>query len=918
MAYSNSGSDTEVTSCSKECVESYSKLKKLYDEQREQLGDASIEIQAYTQALKKVEAQLVAHQKNQMWYEEKIRFMKIDLDDKSDVLSYHKKLLAEAIKEKENLKAKLKQWKSSSKNLGKLLGSQMSAYDKFRLGYGDHRFDGNLSYEKEVFQSVFNSTKSDVENKPLNDRFVKANEMHVVPPPMIYMPIRTDEEVDDSKFTYGKKQSETSETSESDTKTNEYASCDSDSSNYSPKVVNEPMPKQYESDSDNDYVPKVSLKQEKPSFADTFVKHVKNPMENVNSHSQSPKRMGLGYCSTRRACFVCGSYSHLIKDCDFHEKRMAKQSEQNKKGFKGTGLKESEPVWNNVQRINHQNKFVPKAVLTRTDKIPVNTARQIFLKQAVPRKVSTARPNVNTARRTFVSYDPHKALKNKGIIDSGCSRHMTGKQGKFEEKADEGFLVGYSLNSKAFRVYNLETKIVEENLHIRFLENKPNVAGKGPTWLFDLDYLNDSMNYQPVTAVNKANKTAGPIEANDSAGTQNDTNAGNSEMEAGPVEEHIVLPFWPSYTSTIRSLEKRNKDEKPNEDSEGAARASSTNNVNTASTTVNTASTPVNTASSSEDVRAANLSYPDPSKCNIPYFQVLGYEDWTGAVADINEDGFCVYLFSIIMPPRRFKKKSVRKIVEKRVAKAIEKYEKTRANSNNTCGSGSTNTGGTVVPEMHGCSYKTFMNGKPHSFKGTEDDKVKSAITWWNRNVQTLGLANANKIPWSKTLTLKGDDIEAYSNRFHELVLMCPELVSTESKKIEKYIRGFPERIKGNITSSKPATLHEAINMARELVEQSVQGRAARIGESNERKWEDNQRNNNNNNHNYNNNHNNNNNRNQNNNHHQQQNRRPETVRAYAAALARGKIYVGNLPKCNRATYIIMDRVLKSARDVKE
>ncbi|GJS21933.1 putative reverse transcriptase domain-containing protein [Tanacetum coccineum] len=68
------------------------------------------------------------------------------------------------------------------------------------------------------------------------------------------------------------------------------------------------------------------------------------------------------------------------------------------------------------------------------------------------------------------------------------------------------------------------------------------------------------------------------------------------------------------------------------------------------------------------------------------------------------------------------------------------------------------------------------------------------------------------------TLTLKGDDIEAYSNRFHELVLMCPELVLTEKKKIEKYVLGFAERIKGNITSSKPATLHEAINMARELV----------------------------------------------------------------------------------------------------
>ncbi|GJX03468.1 hypothetical protein Tco_0189384 [Tanacetum coccineum] len=143
------------------------------------------------------------------------------------------------------------------------------------------------------------------------------------------------------------------------------------------------------------------------------------------------------------------------------------------------------------------------------------------------------------------------------------------------------------------------------------------------------------------------------------------------------------------------------------------------------------------------------------------------------------------------------------------------------------------------------------------------------------------------------TLTLKGDDIEAYSNRFHELVLMCPELVSTEKKKIKKYIRGFPERIKGNITSSKPATLHDAINMARELVEQAVQGRAARIDESNKRKWEDHQRNTNNNNPN-------NNNRKRNNNHHQQQNRRQETARAYAAAPAESRGYAGNLPRCNR------------------
>ncbi|GJW65556.1 putative ribonuclease H-like domain-containing protein [Tanacetum coccineum] len=157
MACNSSGSDTEVTSCLNECKESYAKLKNLYDAQREQLSDASIEIKEYTHGLKKVEAQLVAHQQGQLWYEEKIRFMKIDLDDKTDVLTYHKKLLAEAQKEKEDLQAKVEKWHNSSKNLGKLLNTQMSANDKFGLGYGDHRYDGILSYENEVLQSVFMS-----------------------------------------------------------------------------------------------------------------------------------------------------------------------------------------------------------------------------------------------------------------------------------------------------------------------------------------------------------------------------------------------------------------------------------------------------------------------------------------------------------------------------------------------------------------------------------------------------------------------------------------------------------------------------------------------------------------------------------------------------------------------------------------
>ncbi|GKF24522.1 hypothetical protein Tco_0076844, partial [Tanacetum coccineum] len=87
-----------------------------------------------------------------------------------------------------------------------------------------------------------------------------------------------------------------------------------------------------------------------------------------------------------------------------------------------------------------------------------------------------------------------------------------------------------------------------------------------PNRLFDLDYLTDSINYQPVTAEKKANKTAGPKEANHSAGTLDNIDAGNPEMEAEPAQEYFVLPLWSSYTSTVKSSEAKNGDEKPNGD----------------------------------------------------------------------------------------------------------------------------------------------------------------------------------------------------------------------------------------------------------------------------------------------------------------------------------------------------------------
>ncbi|GKF07451.1 hypothetical protein Tco_0041675, partial [Tanacetum coccineum] len=180
------------------------------------------------------------------------------------------------------------------------------------------------------------------------------------------------------------------------------------------------------------------------------------------------QKLGLGFGFTKKACFVCGSYSHLIKDYDFHEKKMSKKSVLNGKG-KGTGHKEVRPIWNNTQRINHQNKFVQTAVLSRSRRIPVSTAklnvntatpknrvnalkskintftklhspiRRPFYKSTVlntrvsKENVNTVRVNsVNTAGQTTVSTvkgnevtaikasgNPQQDLKYKGMFDSG-------------------------------------------------------------------------------------------------------------------------------------------------------------------------------------------------------------------------------------------------------------------------------------------------------------------------------------------------------------------------------------------------------------------------------------------------------------------------------------------------------------------
>nr|GEV90299.1 hypothetical protein [Tanacetum cinerariifolium] len=318
MAYnsSHSGSDTEVTFCSKVCEESYAKLKKLYDEQREQLGVASIEIQAYTLALKKVEAKLVCHQKSQLAYEEQIRFV--------------------------NVKG-----------------------------------------------------------------------MHAVPPLMTrnYMPYKSDFGIDEPKFTYGPKQSTTSE---SNAKTSDLDSYDSNSS-----------------------------------------------VETLES--------------------------------------------------------------------------VPKPVANE------------------PKAVSEPKDN------------PHHTLKGKGIVDSGCSRHMTRNKAYLVDYQDfNGGPVAFGGSKVLLRVsrqhnmysFNLENIVPSGSLACLIAKATVVESTKWHrrmTIPVLLVIKESNARPPPITVENQANKTVGLKAANNSAGTQDNLDAGKSKMNADHDQEFYVLPLWSSYTSTVKS-----------------------------------------------------------------------------------------------------------------------------------------------------------------------------------------------------------------------------------------------------------------------------------------------------------------------------------------------------------------------------
>ncbi|GJW62625.1 putative ribonuclease H-like domain-containing protein [Tanacetum coccineum] len=280
--------------------------------------------------------------------------------------------------------------------------------------------------------------------------------------------------------------------------------------------------------------------------------------------------------------------------------------------------------------MENQEKSIRReySVARTPQQIGVAERRNRTLIEAARTMVLVVKPHNKTPYELFRGFKPALDFTRP----FGC--HVTilntlDNLGKFDGKSDEGFFVGYSLSSKAFKVYNTRTRKVEERLHIRFLENKPMIEGNSPKWLFDIDSLTQSMNYVPVTA---------ETITNESAGTQGNLNAGTFTGKEETSQDYIVMPirkdasFFDLSSKTDgndepksavddkKEVEDGSHDEnddkdKSEDDSSPKEHNAAKQQVNTASPRLNTGSFELNTVDSSvntaspEDMLGASHSF---------------------------------------------------------------------------------------------------------------------------------------------------------------------------------------------------------------------------------------------------------------------------------------------------------------------
>ncbi|GKD39585.1 putative ribonuclease H-like domain-containing protein, partial [Tanacetum coccineum] len=353
---SSSSSDTDVSTYSKACLKSYETLKEHYDNLTKDFNKSQLNVGAYKAGLESVEARLDVYKKNEAVFEEDINILKLDIMLRENALTELRKKFEKAEKERDDLKLTLEKFENSSKNLSKLLDSQVS--DKFKTGVG---------YDSQVFDSkVFDSQ--------VNDKYITGEGYHAVPPPYTgnFMPSKPDLVLADKV---------------------EYVFSES-----KPKSFSEPLIEDWISDSEN---------------------------ENETEFKQKSSRATVSVNTARP---ISTAYPRPTVNC-------------------------ARPASNVFNRVHshvrrHFNKFTTNKNNNFNEKVNIvlgnvtTVGTKAIVSDNKGNEANAVKASACWVWRPKQKVLDHLELQEKGVIDSGCSRHMTGNKSYLldYEEIDGGFV----------------------------------------------------------------------------------------------------------------------------------------------------------------------------------------------------------------------------------------------------------------------------------------------------------------------------------------------------------------------------------------------------------------------------------------------------------------------------------------------
>nr|GEU69210.1 ribonuclease H-like domain-containing protein [Tanacetum cinerariifolium] len=505
---SSSGFDSEVTPCSKACSKSYATLQSHYDKLTVDFRKSQFDVLSYKSGLASVEARLVVYQQNENVFEEDIKLLKLDVISKSD-----DSVPTSPVK------------------------------DRYKSGEGYHAvppsYTGTFMPPKPdlVFHDAPTASETvpnafNVEPRHLLSQLRILNKLKT-----LGQPFQSLEMVQKPVWNHAMRVNHHNSAKMTHPHSNKHVVPTTVLTRFGLVPFNAARPV-------TSVVPQPIVKSSKPIRRP--INHIPAP-KNSNFHQKvttvkakkgNPQQAlkDKGVINSGFSRHMTGNMSYLY---DFKEINGGYVAfGENPKGGKITGKDTECVVLSSAFKLpdeNHMLLRVPRennmynvdlnnnGVTERKNRTRIEAARTMLVDSLLP--ILFWAVAVNTAcyvqNRVLVT-KPHNKTPYELLLGRtpsirfmrpfGCPvtiLNTLDPLGKFNGKADEGLLVGYSVNSKAFRVFNSRAKIVQETLHINFLENQPNVARSVHKWLFDIDTLTQSMNYQPVVAGNQPNPSAG-------------------------------------------------------------------------------------------------------------------------------------------------------------------------------------------------------------------------------------------------------------------------------------------------------------------------------------------------------------------------------------------------------------------------